>query len=131
MDKLEEKQHKISQIADTMFERNIAIIASRRQEVQIFSDGFVYEGYLCGMDEQWVQLYGHEENDKNNADIQWRFLLLCKSNISALGPNGNGLHDYDSDTREWIGKKIQMFSDVCDKFLAARGIKNDSRREKI
>ena len=120
---------KLAQQSDQMFERNIAIIASRRQEVQIFSDGFVYEGYLCGMDEDWIQLYGHEENDKNNADIQWRFLLLGKGNISAIGPNGNGLHDYDKETQEWISKKIQMFSDVCDKFLSVRGIKNG--REKL
>ena len=128
MDKLV-KENKLAHANDTMFERNIAIIASRRQEVQIFSDGFVYEGYLCGMDEDWIQLYGHEENDKNNADIQWRFLLLGKGNISAMGPNGNGLHDYDKETQEWISKKIQMFSDVCDKFLSVRGIKNG--REKL
>lgn len=122
---------KLAHLNDTMFERNIAIIASRRQEVQIFSDGFVYEGYLCGLDEEWIQLYGHEENDKNNADVQWRFLLLVKENISAIGPNGRGLHDYDGEERDWITKKIQMFSDVCDKFLSVRGIKNGTTREKL
>jgi hypothetical protein len=120
---------KLSQIGDTMFERNIAIIASRRQEVQVFSDGFVYEGFLCGMDESWVQLYGHEENDKDNVDTQWRFLLLVKNNISAIGPTGRNLSDIDEETRKWIEKKIQIFSDVCDKFLSARGIKNG--REKV
>jgi hypothetical protein len=114
-----------------MFERNIAIIASRKHEVQVFSDGFVYEGFLCGMDTNWVQIYGHEENDKNNVDTQWRFLLLAKTNVSAIGPTGRTLYDIDEVTREWIGKKIQVFSDVCDKFLAARGIKNDNRREKL
>jgi hypothetical protein len=120
---------KLSQVGDTMFERNIAIIASRRQEVQIFSDGFVYEGFLCGMDDNWVQLYGHEENDKNNVDTQWRFLLLVKNNISAIGPTGRNLSDIDEETRKWIEKKIQIFSDVCDKFLSLRGIKNG--REKV
>jgi len=121
----------LSQSGDSMFERNIAIIASRKHEVQVFSDGFVYEGFLCGMDTNWVQIYGHEENDKNNVDTQWRFLLLAKTNVSAIGPTGRTLHDIDEVTREWIGKKIQVFSDVCDKFLAARGIKNDNRREKL
>jgi hypothetical protein len=124
-------ENKLAHVNDSMFERNIAIIASRKQEVQIFSGGFVYEGYICGMDESWIQMYGHEENDKNNADIQWRFLLLYKNTISAIGPNGNGLHDYTDDIHEWIDKKIHMFSEVCEKFLSVRGTKNDNRREKI
>lgn len=122
----------LAQSAETMFERNTAIIASRRQEVQIFSDGFVYVGYLCGLDENWVQLYGHEENDKDNFATMWRFLLINKNNISAMGPNGNGLHDIDPVTRDFISQKIKMFSDVCDKFLSVRGIrKNDDRKEKF
>lgn len=122
---------KLAQNDDVMFERNIAIIASRKQEVQVFSDGFVYQGFLCGLDDKWVQLYGHEEGDKDNFEVQWRFLLISKDNVSAVGPTGRGLYDVDPETREWIGKKIQIFSDVCDKFLSVRGIKNDSRREKI
>jgi hypothetical protein len=121
----------LAQLSDVMFERNIAIIASRKQEVQIFSDGFVYVGYICGLDEKWVQVYGHEENDRDDIVTQWRFLLINKSNISAVGPNGRGLHDIDTVTREFISKKIQMFSDVCDKFLSVRGIKNDTRKEKF
>ena len=121
----------LAQISDAMFERNIAIVASRKQEVQVFSDGFVYVGYLCGLDEKWVQIYGHEENDSNDTITQWRFLLINKNNISGIGPNGRGLHDLDQVTREFINKKIQMFSDVCDKFLSVRGIKNDTRREKF
>ena len=121
----------LAQISDAMFERNIAIVASRKQEVQVFSDGFVYVGYLCGLDEKWVQIYGHEENDSNDTITQWRFLLINKNNISGIGPNGRGLHDIDQVTREFINKKIQMFSDVCDKFLSVRGIKNDTRREKF
>jgi len=58
-------------------------------------------------------------------------LLISKANVSAIGPTGRTLFDIDEVTREWISKKIQIFSDVCDKFLAARGIKNDSRREKL
>jgi len=123
---------KLAQDSDVMFERNAAIIASRRQEVQIFSDSFVYEGFLCGLDDNWIQIYGHEENDKNNFDTQWRFLLIGRANVSAIGPTGRSIHDVDPVTREWISKKIQIFSDVCDKFLAVKGIKkNDDRREKL
>jgi len=128
MDKI---QDKLAQVSDVMFERNIAIIAGKRQEVQIFSDGFVYEGFLCGLDEKWVQLYGHEENNKDNIDSQWRFILISKENISAIGPTGRNLGDIDEVTRVWISKKIQIFSDVSEKFLSAKVNKNDNRREKL
>ena len=122
----------LAQNDEVMFERNISIIASRRQEIQIFSDTFVYEGFICGLDNKWMQIYGHEENDKDNFETQWRFLLIGRDNISAIGPTGRSIHDVDQVTREWISKKIQVFSDVCDKFLAVKGIKkNDDRREKL
>ena len=120
---------KLAQSNDLVFERNLAIIASRRQEVQVFSDGFVYQGYLCGLDEQWIQLYGHEENDRNNYDAKWRFLLINKSNVSAIGPTGSNLGDLDDETRDWVSKKIQIFSDVCDKFSSVRGAKNSGKEK--
>jgi|GEM_PF-1776254 len=119
-----EKQNKLAQPADQMFERNLAIIANRQQEVRVFSDGFVYEGFVCGLDEQWMQLYGHEEND-NDADTMWRFLLILRDNISAIGSTGRDLNDVDQVTAEWIGKKIHTFSvDVAGNFNKVRGNKN-------
>ena len=67
---------RLAQPQDEMFERNISLIASRAQEVQIYSDSFVYEGFVCGLDDVWVQIYGHEENNKDNPDSQWRFVLI-------------------------------------------------------
>jgi len=122
----------LAQESEVMFERNMAIIASRKQEVQVFSDGFVYVGYISGLDSRWLQLYGHEEGDKDNFVTQWRFLLISKENISAIGPNGKNLSDIEPVTREFIAKKIQMFSDVCDKFITAKGVKkNENGREKF
>jgi len=121
-------ENKLAQPGEMVFERNLAIIAGRRQEVQVFSDGFVYKGYICGLDEKWMQLYGHEENDQNDVNAQWRFLLINRDNISAVGPNGNNLSDLDSETRDWVNKKIQIFSDVCDKFSSVRGVKNGKEK---
>ena len=132
-----EKTNKLAQPADSMFERNVAIIASRKQEVRVFSDGFVYEGFICGLDEQWVQLYGHEENDRDNMDERWRFLLVLRSNISAIGRTGRDLTDYSSDdTSKWIDDKICVFADnVASNFISSnnkvRGNKNDNKREDI
>lgn len=125
MDKIE----KLAQSEEVMFERNLAIIASRKQEVQIYSDSFVYEGFICGLDNRWVQLYGHEETNRDNPTIQWRFILIGKDKISAIGSNGRSIHDLDEDIREWINKKIHTFSDVSEKFLTVRGYKNDNRKE--
>ena len=118
----------LAQQGNVMFERNIAIIASRKKEVRIFSDGFVYEGFLCGLDAEWIQIYGHEEMDNEDADTKWRFMLVSRKNVSALGPTGRDLEDYDSETRKWINEKIKVFSDgVAGKYVAARGGKNDKR----
>ena len=119
---------KLAQTGDMVFERNLAIIAGRKQEVQVFSDGFVYKGYICGLDENWIQLYGHEENDQNDYDAKWRFLLINRNNISAIGPNGKNLTDLDNETRDWVSKKIQIFSDVCDKFSSVRGVNNGKEK---
>ena len=119
-----DKPKKLAQASDQMFERNLAIIASRQQEVRVFSDGFVYEGFICGLDEEWMQLYGHEEND-NDVDTMWRFLLVSRANISAVGSTGRDLNDVDQVTAEWIGKKIHTFSvDVAGNFVKVRGTKN-------
>lgn len=119
-----DKPKKLAQASDQMFERNIAIIASRQQEVRVFSDGFVYEGFICGLDEEWMQLYGHEENDRN-ADTMWRFLLISRGNISAIGSTGRDLTDVDQVTAEWIGKKIHTFSvEVAGSFSKVRSTKN-------
>ena len=119
---------RLAQDKDQMFERNIAIIASRKNQVLTYSDGFVFEGFLCGLDENWIQMYGHEE-DQADPKSRWRFILLGKNNISGSIPSGKTLYDVEADTREYIEKKIKMFAEVSEKFL---GGKNDnSRKEKF
>jgi hypothetical protein len=119
----------LAQHGEVMFERNIALIASRKQEVQVFSDSFVYEGFLCGLDEKWVQIYGHEESNKNNPEAQWRFILIGKDKISAIGPTGRYVNDLDDSVQEWVSKKTDIFSDVCEKYISKRKSKNDNGRE--
>jgi len=55
--------------------------------------------------------------------------LINKSNVSAIGPTGQNLTDLDSETREWVSKKIQIFSDVCDNFASVRGVKNNGKEK--
>jgi hypothetical protein len=125
-----ELMDKLAQPNDQMFERNIAIIASRKNQVLTYSDGFVFEGFLCGLDDNWVQMYGHEENQED-PQSRWRFILLGKGNISGIIPSGKTLYDVESDTREYIEKKIKMFSEVSEKFLVVKEKNDNSRREKV
>jgi len=122
---------KLAQPQDSMFERNIAIIASRRHEVMAYSDSFVYEGFLCGLDEKWIQIYGHEEASKGDEKAEWRFILLGRDKLSGIGPTGRSIYDLSEETQEWVSRKIKTFSDVSEKFLKSKGFNNDdSRKEK-
>ena len=120
---------KLAQPDDTMFERNIAIIASRRNEVVVYSDSFIYEGFLCGLDDKWVQLYGHERDERGNPDSQWRFVLLRKDKVSGLVPTGRNVHDISEEVRDYISQKIKTFSDVSEKFITVKANKNDNSRK--
>ena len=121
---------RLAQPQDEMFERNISLIASRASEVQIYSDSFVYEGFVCGLDDVWVQIYGHEENNKGNPETEWRFVLVNRDNISAIGTTGRYISDLDEKTRDYVNRKIKTFVNACDKFQSVREQENDSKREK-
>lgn len=121
---------KLAQSQDQMFERNIAIIASRKNQVLTYSDGFVFEGFLCGLDDQWLQIYGHEE-DQKDPNSRWRFILLGRNNISGIIPSGKTLYDVEDENREYIDKKIRTFSEVSEKFLNVKEKNDYSRREKL
>lgn len=121
---------KLAQPADQMFERNLAIMSARKKEIRVFSDGFIYEGFLCGLDEQWIQIYGHEELDREVPEVKWRFMLVNRDNVSAIGPTGRDLDDYDSETRNWINDKISVFSSRSSEFNAVRST-NRGKRENV
>ena len=121
---------KLAQSDDQMFERNLAIMSSRKKEIRLFSDGFIYEGFLCGLDEKWIQIYGHEELDREVPEVKWRFMLINRDNVSAIGPTGRDLDDYDSETRSWINDKISVFAGRSSEFNAVRST-NRGKRENV
>jgi hypothetical protein len=108
---------RLAQDYETMFERNIGIIASRKQEVQIESEAGTYEGFVCGLDDVWVQLYGHESSLKNDPVRSWRLVLLNKDNISSIITTGRDNKSLPSEVREQIEKRIYNFSNIADKFI--------------
>ena len=125
---------KLAQNNEVMFERNVALIASRRYEVFVYSDSFVYEGFICGLDSKWLQIYGHEESQKDNLQASWRFILLNKNKISGLVPTGRNLWDlnYEGELNNNIEKKIKNFVEVSKKFLTSKESDDvNSRREEV
>jgi len=107
---------KLAQADDVVFERNIAIIASKKKEVIVYSGSFIYEGFLSGLDDQWLQIYGHEEEMKSDPDSRWRFILLNKDTVSGIGCTGRTTLDIDEKTRGFIEQKIQTFVGVATNF---------------
>ena len=107
----------LKQEYDSMFERNIAIIASRKKEVTVRIKDELYDGYICGLDDIWLQLYGHHIEDADDPKLSWRFVLLNKDNIDSITPNGRDLQHLAGETRVWVDKRISNFSSTAEKFL--------------
>ena len=101
---------------DSMFERNIAIIASRKQEVLVDSDGLTYEGFICGLDEKWMQVYGHDQQGKNDPNLSWRFVLIKLDRVNTIRMSGRDLRDLPVQNREWVEKRISSFANIAEKF---------------
>ena len=106
----------LRQPLDSMFERNIAIIASRKQEVLVDSDGLTYEGFICGLDEKWMQIYGHDQQDKNDPNLSWRFVLIKLDRVNTIRMSGRDLRDLPVQNREWVEKRISAFANIAEKF---------------
>jgi len=119
---------KLAQEYDTMFERNIAIIASRKQEVNVHLDGQLFEGYICGLDEIWLQIYGHEYEYRDDPEIAWRFCLINRDNILSITSSGRDLRSLNSKDREYVEKKIYNFSSVAKDYLELRKTNDDGAR---
>lgn len=109
---------KLAQDYESMFERNIAIIASRKQEVEIETVSGIFVGYLCGLDEMWVQLYGHNVEYENNFNKKNRLLLLNKENILSIITTGKDVKSISTpELQQQIEKRIFNFANISDKFI--------------
>ena len=108
---------KLAQEYDSMFERNVAIIASRKQEVFVHVDGQDFVGYICGLDDQWLQIYGHEAMYSNDPEFRFRFCLINRDNVSSITSRGRDVKALEGKDKEFVEKKIYNFSNVSREFL--------------
>ena len=116
---------RLAQKYEKMFERNIAIIASRKQEVEIESEIGTHVGFICGLDDIWVQLYGHNIEHAGDPNRSWRLVLLNKDNISTIITTGNDVKSLSEEKREWVEKRIYNFSNIADQFIRESKKQND------
>jgi hypothetical protein len=106
----------LAQSWSTMFERNVAIKASKEELVQITTPADNFLGFICGLDEHWLQICGKNE-DEYSKGKDWDLILLnCKTMIS-IQSTGATSNDLDDDVRDYVQRKIHTFSTVSKTFL--------------
>ena len=104
---------RLAQESEDMFERNLSLWAMKRQKVKIFVDGYVVVGFLAGLDEYWLQMWGHEESDLTN---HYSFHLISKESISLIVSTGTSVKDLDRDFAEVVEDKVKNFANVSYAF---------------
>jgi hypothetical protein len=110
------EQKVLAQDFDVMFERNVAIKASKEEQVQIYTiDSGAYVGFICGLDEKWMQICGRNcDFDDGN---EWDLILLNIKNIASINSTEYTLKDVDIQDRDQVQKRIQNFVTVSRSFI--------------
>jgi hypothetical protein len=106
----------LSQSNSTMFERNIAIKASKEEMVEVQTQSNSFHGFMCGLDENWIQICGNEEDEIDSVK-EWDLVLLNLKTIVSIQSIGTTSHDLEDSIKEYVQKKIYNFSTVSKAFL--------------
>jgi hypothetical protein len=105
---------RLAQESEDMFERNLSLWAMKRQEVRIVADGYTIEGFLAGLDEYWIQVWGCE--DFANPEEENSFHLISKESITIISPTGKSVKDLDPAEADEIENKVKNFANVSYAF---------------
>jgi serine kinase of HPr protein (carbohydrate metabolism regulator) len=106
----------LSQDNSTMFERNVAIKASKEEEVQVTTPGDNFIGFICGLDDNWIQICGKNEDDYSKGK-DWELILLNRNKVISIHSTGATSNDLDASIKEYVQRKIHTFSTVSKTFL--------------
>jgi hypothetical protein len=106
----------LSQSDNLMFERNVAIKAGKEEEVQITTPGDNFLGFICGLDDNWLQICGKNE-DQYNKGKDWELILLNRNKVISIHSTGATSNDLDVSIREYVQRKIHTFSTVSKSFM--------------
>jgi len=102
---------RLAQESEDMFERNLSLWAMKRQEIKIVTDGYTVSGYLAGLDEYWVQVWGVANGISVNS-----FHLISKERIALISPTGTSTKDLNEREAEEIENKVKNFANVSYAF---------------
>ena len=103
---------RLAQESEDMFERNLSLWAMKRQEIKIVADGYIILGFLAGLDEYWVQVWGSVDYEVEGTS----FHLISKEKISLISPTGKSTKDLDDDAAAEIENKVKNFANVSYAF---------------
>ena len=106
---------RLAQESEDMFERNLSLWAMKRQKIQIIADGYAISGFLAGLDEYWVQVWGCED-ERDRDSSHYSFHLISKESITLISPTGTSTHDLDEKEAEEIENKVKNFANVSYAF---------------
>jgi hypothetical protein len=108
----------LSQSKSTMFERNIARIASRRLFTAITTDIETYRGFICGLDEKWIQICGFIEVHGCYSTGPYDLILIRLDSITSI----ESQHVTSDGTNESgkVDEKIRNFANISKAFLDRR-----------
>jgi len=106
----------LAQNWNTMFERNIAIKASKEEEVQVTTPNDNFIGFICGLDDNWIQICGKNE-DQYSKGKDWELILLNRGKVISIHSTGATSNDLDIAVKDYVQRKIHTFSTVSKTFL--------------
>jgi hypothetical protein len=106
--------NRLAQESEDMFERNLSLWAMKRQKIQIIADGYAISGFLAGLDEYWVQVWGCE--DDSGVSHDYSFHLISKESITLISPTGTSTKDLGKEEAEEIENKVKNFANVSYAF---------------
>lgn len=114
----------LSQPNDEMFLRNLAIMASRGQEVEVETAGDKEPlvGYLAGLDDEFLQIC----TSTDTVDL----CLVSRIQITTISPTGITLGDLsrqDPTKYSWVYKRVANFKSVSEAYEASRKEKREEK----
>ena len=115
---------RLAQESEDMFERNLSLWAMKRQEVKIFVDDYTIVGFLAGLDEYWMQVWGYVDTLVKHESS---FYLISKDSISAIAPTGRSTKDLNDNVADEIESKVKNFANVSYAFN--KSLKEDKEKE--
>lgn len=113
LNEVESTHQRLAQESEDMFERNLSLWAMKRQQVKIFTENNIVIGFLAGLDEYWVQIWGYDIDDES---ADYVFYLISKDSISIIMPTGKSIKNLDQDFAKEVESRVKNFANVSYAF---------------